>query len=358
LAQLTKSFAIYLYGLFGCYLVVLGLSKYGGAGWVRLRARAIAAYVGLAAVSFLAVISVGFCFDRMFTPLSKYTFRSTSFQRLQSTPGLRSIPLPVPYAFLQGLDMMKDHEQKGNSSGNVYLLGELGYVRDPTFHGFKSYYVVALFFKEAIPLQVLFALGILWTWKNRGLYEFLLGEGLLFGTIAILLVWLSFFNRTQIGVRHVLPFFAIDTIVAGAAFVGFSTASRARKSLLVALLLWLAVSMASYYPHMIPYMNEWVIDRRLAYLKLADSNLDWGQDWNIVCQFLKNNPDVISSPRIPVAGRILVGVNQFVGIGALKNEPDSLLWLRSRYKPVAQIGYGHLLFDVPASDFSTDAIRK
>jgi hypothetical protein len=36
---------------------------------------------------------------------------------------------------------------------------------------------------------------------------------------------------------------------------------------------------------MIPYMNEWVRDRRLSYKILADSNLDWGQDSDVVEEF-------------------------------------------------------------------------
>jgi hypothetical protein len=159
-------------------------------------------------------------------------------------------------------------------------------------------------------------------------------------------VFLSFFNREQIGVRHILPFFAIDVIVAAAAFAGFSAMSRARKAFLCVLVFWLGVSVASYYPHMIPYMNEWVFDRKLAYKILADSNLDWGQNARVVAEFLKNNPDVILNPTAPVAGRILVGVNILVGLP----RQDHMLWLRSRYKPVAHVAYADLLFVVPASD--------
>ena len=252
--------------------------------------------------------------------------------------------------------MMKDHEQKGNSFGNIYLLGELGNGQDPSFHGFKSYYAVALFFKEPIPLQILFLLSLVWVWKNRSLDDFLFGECLLLAGAAILLVWLSFFNRAQIGVRQILPFFAIDVIVAGAAFVSFYSASRPRKCFLALLVLWLGISVASYYPHMIPYMNEWVFDRKLAYKILADSNLDWGQNARLVSQFLEKNPDVIESPAPPVAGRILIGANDLVGIP--RKAPNKMLWLRSRYKPVAHVGYGHLLFVVPASDFPTNSVRR
>ena len=355
LAQLTKSFSILLYGLPVCFLLlpfVFGRPRPDGSTLVARKN--ILSYFGIALLFLLIVLNVGFCFDRPFTPLGAYRFENSTFIRLQRLPVLRSLPVPVPYPFLQGLDMMKNDEQTGLSLGHIYLLGQLRSAHDASFRGFKSYYAVALFFKEPIALQVLFVLGLVWAGRNRRLHDFLVGEGLLLAPAAVLLAWLSFFNREQIGIRHLLPFFAIDIIVAAAAFVGFNAMSHWRKVFLGVLVLWLGVSVASYYPHMIPYMNEWVFDRKLAYKIVADSNLDWGQNAGVVERFLKNNPDVIENPEVPVAGRILVGVNVLVGIP----REDHMLWLRSRYQPVAHVGYGDLLFIVPESDLQGNSIRQ
>jgi hypothetical protein len=203
---------------------------------------------------------------------------------------------------------------------------------------------------------ILFLFGLVWIWKNRNLSDFLLGEGLLLGTVGLLLIWLSFFNRAQIGIRQVLPFFALDVIIAGAGFVEVASASRMRKSVLAVLLLWLGISFASYYPNMIPYMNEWVVDRKLAYRILADSNLDWDQDKSRVGRYLWEHPKVIESPTAPVSGQVLVGVNELVGVR--REESNRFLWLRSRYKPVAQVAYGHLLFNVPPEDFAAAPTQK
>jgi hypothetical protein len=121
----------------------------------------------------------------------------------------------------------------------------------------------------------------------------------------------------------------------------------ARKALLATLVVWMAISVGSYYPHMIPYMNEWVHDRRLSYKILADSNLDWGQDAGVVDEFLKRNPDVILNPPGPVAGRILMGANRLTGV---EYWSPSAAWLATRYRPVAQVGYAHFLFVVTATD--------
>jgi 4-amino-4-deoxy-L-arabinose transferase-like glycosyltransferase len=357
LAQLTKPFAIYLYGVAGCFLLLpFVLPNLRPTAGTLLTRRSITIYAGLVLVFFLVVLNVGFSFDRPFIPLGGYRFQSVSFIRLQTLPVLRSFPVPLPYPYLQGLDMVKKNEQNGSTFGNIYLLGELGNHLDPSFRGFKSYYATALFFKEPIALQILFVLGLVWVWKNRSLSDFFFDEALLLVAAAILLAWLSFFNRAQIGVRHMLPFFAIDVIIAGAAFVCLNSMSRVRKAILCLLVLWLGVSVASYYPHMIPYMNEWVFNRKLAYKILADSNLDWGQNRRLVENFLKNNPDVIADPTAPVSGRILVRADILVGV--TETMPNQMLWLRCCHEPVAHVGYAHLLFVVRASDLLDNSNHK
>lgn len=348
LAQLTKPFAIYLYGVAGCFLLLLVLPNLRLTHGNLLTRKSITIYAGLLLAFFLVVLNIAFSFDRTFTPLGGYRFQSVSFMRRQSLPVLRSVPVPLPYPYLQGLDMLEKNMQDGSTFGNIYLLGQLGSHLDPSFRGFKSYYAVAFFFKEPIALQILFMLGLAWIWKNRNFSDFFFGEALLLMAAAILLVWLSFFNRAQIGIRHILPFFAVDVIIAGAAFVCLSSMSRLRKAFLCLLVFWLGVSVASYYPHMIPYMNEWVFNRRLAYKILADSNLDWGQNRRVVENFLKNNPDVIADPPTPVAGRILVRADILVGV--TETTPNQMLWLRCCHEPIAQVGYANLLFVVPSSD--------
>ena len=81
-------------------------------------------YATIAIVFFLTVLNISYCFDRPFTSLSSYRFESPLFIRLQQMNILRNIRVPVPYPFLQGLDMMKFSEATGITYGNVYLLGE------------------------------------------------------------------------------------------------------------------------------------------------------------------------------------------------------------------------------------------
>ncbi len=343
-AQLTKSFAIYLYAVVLVFIVLVALNR--KAHSPSPSRKDLARFISIVFVLFLLVINVGFCFDRIFTPLKSYRFESAPFVSLQHVPVLRSLPLPLPYSFLQGLDMMKHDDDSGLTYGKIYLLGELRDPYNPQFHSFKSYYAAAMFFKEPIPLQVLYLLGLVWIWKNRSYQELLVAEGVLLVAAAMLFTWFSVFRKSELGIRNILPVVAINVVVAGAAFSNVSAKPLRARVLLGLLLLWMCVSMMSYFPNMIPYMNEWVFDRRQSYKILVDSNLDFGQDGDIVHEFLERNPDVILDPQKPQPGRILVSVNRLVGEW---HGYEPMFWLL-RYKPVAQVGYGHLLFVIPARD--------
>src|ERR1051326_5576332 len=346
-AQLTKAFAIYIYAV---VLIILLLSWIDKKGRPPLgNVRNVVAFVSIALIFFVLVLNVGFCFDRSFTPLKSYHFDSQSFIRLQKVPIVRDLPVPVPYPFLQGLDMLKYHDDSGLTYGKIYLLGELRDPLDPSFHNFKLYYVVAILFKEPIAVQILFCIGLLWIWRNRRYGDFITAEALLLLAAALLFLWFSLFRKSQLGIRNILPVVAIEVIIAGAAFARFSAKPRRAQISLGLLVLWACVSTMSYYPNMIAYMNEWVLDRKEAYKVLVDSNLDFGQEGSLVHEFLIQNPDVALDPEKPTGGRVLVSVNRLVG-EFQGYEP--MYWLL-RYRPVGRVGYGHLLFIVPANDVAS-----
>jgi 4-amino-4-deoxy-L-arabinose transferase-like glycosyltransferase len=341
LAQLTKPMAIYLYCIAGIFLIA---SMLRSPGFARLRGKQVAVYAAIAFGLAVAVLNGAYSFDRSLTPLGSYSFQSVPFARIQRAAWIEKLPVPFPYPVLQGLDQVVQVERAGAAYGNVYLLGELRDMAEPGFRGFKSYYLVAWFFKEPIPLQILFIWGIAYIVRRRRA-ELLFNEGVLLAAAGALVLWFSLFSKAQIGIRHILPALAVETVIASAPFAEFGRSSRRKRVVLVCLVAWLALSTFSYFPHLIPYMNEWVWDRTSSYRILADSNLDWGQDAGVVRRFLKANPDVALDPEEPRSGRILVGANRLVGVAPKDKGP--LKWLLP-YRPVAQIGYAHFLFVIPS----------
>lgn len=347
LAQIMKPLAAFLYPIAGVFLVFVAVWAAVWHGPIRISAKQVAIYAVTAMVCLIGVLNVAYLFDRTFAPLESYKFQSKPFRALQNAPLVRNIRVPVPYPVLQGLDMAQHNDEIGATYGSIYLLGELRRTSDPNFHGFKSYYVVAWLFKEPIALQILFIWGLIYAWKRKPNPGLRLAEGLLLASLCVLVAGLSLFSKAQIGIRHILPALAIEVIIAGSVLSQWESSSSRKKSVLGLLMLWLAVSTFSYYPHMIPYMNELVLDRKLSYRILADSNLDWGQNLAQVHQFLKDNPDVDFNPDVPVAGRILVSANRLVGVAPEQKGP--LLWAL-RYRPVGHVGYAHFIFEIPPED--------
>jgi uncharacterized protein (TIGR03437 family) len=223
--------------------------------------------------------------------------------------------------------------------------------------GFPSYFTVAYALKEPIGLQIVLLVSLVWIFRHRRPADLLAGEGLLLTAAAVVWAAFSCFSRAQVGIRHVLPALAIFTILSGGAFQGWTTFSLRRKLLLAGCLVYSAISVGSYFPHMIPYFNEIVTDRRMAYRYLADSNLEWGQaDW-VVGRFLARNPDVhfifrnLNLTPQRIAGRVLMSAN--VAAGIFPPEADNFV-RREGLLPVRQVGYGYLLFHVPERPASGD----
>lgn len=345
LAQLTKAFALYLYLVLGLFLIVhWWYSRRRKTLCNRITGRQIGLLLCLSIVFFAVIVNLGFRFHRTFTPLAGYDFHSPQFKAAQKLPLVRAIPLPLPYPYLQGLDMLCDRNAADKTHGNLVLLGE---VRGPQLErsdGFALYYLIAYLFKEPLGMQLLLLLSLGWSFRHLRRRDVITGEFLLLLTAGMLLIMLSIFNTTQIGIRHILPVLVIFVIVSGGVFADWAEYSRSRRSLLCGCLIWAAISAGSYFPHMIPYFNELLIDRKMAYRILADSNLEWGQASWVVQDFLKKNPDVALNPPQPVSGRVLVSANLMAGVAPRKAD----YWLRqSSLKPIAHVGYAYLLFDVP-----------
>ena len=346
LAQITKPLVVYLYPIEGIFLIAAATV---GRRWIKITGKDLAISSAVTAACSICVLNVAYLFDRTFAPLSSYHFETSAFRSLQKPWFMDKVRVPFPYPVLQGLDMAQRHDETGVTYGNVYLQGALRSVNGPGSHGFRDYYLVVWLVKEPIPLQILFIWGLIQICRRRRNGGFLFSECLLLVSSGVLVLWLSLFSKAQIGIRHILPALAIEVIIGAATFSEWASFSRSQKTALALLLVWLAASAFSYYPNMIPYMNEWVPDRKLSYQILADSNLDWGQNLGLVRNFLKNNPDVVLNPDLPVSGRILVSANRLVGV--VPKDKGPLLWAL-RYRPVGHVGYAHLLFEIPPKDLA------
>jgi hypothetical protein len=353
LSQLAKYSCVYLYPIFLVIAAIYRRSRpatdVSKPGWwhsLTWNLRRSSIMIVLFAAVSIATINLGFDFNGTGTPLSGYTFKDPFFKKLQATPIVGNLALPLPVPYVQGLDLVKFEERMGQAWGNIYMAGQLRVNHhDGTLHGFPGYYFYAAFFKVPIAKQIIFLVALFGYFSRR---DQLAARGLrreeVFLLVPILAYWIyfNFFFNAQIGIRHVLPVFALATIFCGRFLA--APESKLRSYTAMILVIWAAASALSYYPHFLSYFNEFVPDRKLAYRHLADSNLDWrGNEWYLK-EYVRRHPGVIVDPRKPQAGRIVVPVNALVGVN---RNPEEYRWLREHFTPVDHIAYSFLVYEVP-----------
>lgn len=290
----------------------------------------------------LVVVNIGFLFNRTFTPLKDYPFKSELFQGLQTKLAfVGGLPIPTPYPYFEGLDWITFKERTGVGFGRVYLLGETRYGQ-----GFPGYYFVASLLKVPIATQVIL-LAALVVYFSRRPRTFWKDELFLLWLVLFYAIYFNFLYNAQIGIRFYLVIFPLLYVFAGSLFVNWRSFSWAQRAVPAALALYLAASVLSQYPHYLAYFNEIVWDRKMAYLYLADSNIEWGQDFNYLKAYRDQHPKVDAVPEVPHRLQrprtFFVSVNHLVGVYYF---PSTYRWLRENFKPVGMIAPSYLLYEI------------
>jgi 4-amino-4-deoxy-L-arabinose transferase-like glycosyltransferase len=351
LCQIAKYSGILLYPIF----VLLALIRYWGWLTAQFKLKAwqkiISAflqfieYAAIFLVTSLLVINIGFLFNRTFTPLGDYQFKSAFFQSTQQiSPLFNKVPIPVPYPYMEGLDFVMFRERTGDGYGNIYLLGELR-----TGQGFPGYFLVAALLKVPLPIIALFFVS-LWAWlRTFQKDEFLRKEMYLLIPALIYSIYFNFFFEAQIGIRFLLVIFPITLIFCARVFRHWPLGQRRARILFGLAGVYLVVSVFSYFPNYLSYFNEIVLDRTQAYRYLADSNIDWGQNKAELAKFLAQHPDYQYMPTAPTSGTIVVGVNELIGV---VGKPEDFQWLRDEFSPTRNFLYTYLIYDISPAEFA------
>lgn len=343
ISQLAKYSSLYLYPLVLFTLVVHDvffshfLSSFKKVG---IYLGKILYWVGFVSIVSLIIINLGYWFNRSFTPLKDYNFHSDELKIIQeANTGLENIPIPVPYPYLEGIDLVRFRERMGVGYGRIYLLGNL---RDGD--GFNGYYFVASLLKVPIAIQILLLLALVIYVKDKKRQERIWSDEIfLLFPVLFFIIYFNLFYNTQLGIRHYLIIFPLMYVFSGHLFKNWKGFSKARQTTLFVLGVYLIISVLSYFPHYLAYFNEVVWDRKMAYKYLADSNLDWDQGKNYLAEYREKHSDVLYAPDIISAGQIIVPVNDLVGVFG---ELEDFRWLRENFEPTGTIAYSYLIYDI------------
>lgn len=334
LSQLVKQSLTHLIFFFFLFsLVILVKRKTIFTNWKKNATRA---FVIIAILLFL--INVGFLFNNTGRTLAEFGFRSKTFHSLASSPVFNRIPLPVPAPYIEGLDLTQHMNELGaghpDVSGQNYLLGNY-----KSGTGFWSYYLVIFIFKTPLPyIAVLLAVFYLLIRRKINLDN--ITAGLVLAGVLYFLVFFSLFNNVQIGLRHIILVYPLLYVLMG----GIVTIKVSRKGGLLFLSIFIIYSMAtfySYFPNLVSYTNELILDKKNAYKIMADSNLEYGQGAFALERFLQKHPEIKIPGNVPAPGRYILGLNDYLDI----HGRHTFDWLKET-RPRGHVAHSYLLLDV------------
>ena len=157
------------------------------------------------------------------------------------------------------------------------------------------------------------------------------------------LVYMSFFYSTQVGIRHILIIFPLLFVFAG--FLFQKMLSGRLFPIIAIAATWELVSVATYFPHFLPYTNEFIWNKKNAWKKIADTNLCYREGGCYLHDYLATHKNAVYEPAQPVSGLVVVEVNDYLGVQE-NSRHGRYDWLRG-LEPVDHIHSQYLIFDVP-----------
>jgi 4-amino-4-deoxy-L-arabinose transferase-like glycosyltransferase len=150
-------------------------------------------------------------------------------------------------------------------------------------HGVWFYFPVAFSIKSSLSFLVLLLLTI-WAIATRGLT---VGREILFLIIPpVFYLIIAMGSGMNIGVRHILPMYLFFWVLIGGAAWKLIEHNRHWTYVIVALLVFQAISTSRCYPAYLAYANELWGGPSQTYKLLSDSNSDWGQQLHDVKRYL------------------------------------------------------------------------
>ncbi len=150
----------------------------------------------------------------------------------------------------------------------------------------------------------------------------------------------------NIGYRHILIAQSYLALLGG---VGLATVWRrgiAWRGIVLGLLLWLVGGTLFVFPDEVGYFNELVQGTHGGYRVLADSNVEWGNEFQEVLDYAVEHPQVrlgeVVHPFYPEAGEIVVDKAM---LGLFRETYD---WF-FHHEATAELGHAYLIYDIPPS---------
>jgi hypothetical protein len=293
---------------------------------------------GLIAVAIaLSFVCAAYFFKEVGVAFGDVAWRSRIFHKIAAAAP--ALALPLPRAFLTGLDICLNAER--TKAFNVVVLGRL----HPA--GVPYYFMLTWLIKTPVLLLVALVAGLARVLR-RGLLVSNPALRYVALHLAIGLVYFSFVFRMQIGIRFVLMCVPLAAILAAAGLAG-TAGHRLFAPGLLAVLLTAAGENLFYLGNSIAFTNAAVWPKREVFRLLADSNVDYGQNYEKMGAFFEEwrGPNRYLDPVHILPGENVVSFNRASGSANF----TKLAWLREHLSPRAHFRHTYLFFDVSPEAF-------
>jgi 4-amino-4-deoxy-L-arabinose transferase-like glycosyltransferase len=279
----------------------------------------------------------------------RFSFGPVNFAHLR-------LPFPELYA---GIQQVEDHNQHGHPS---YLLGHRGTT------GWWYFFPVVLAVKTPLAVLILLGIWLVWAFKRELGFENAWAPAAY--SAGILLFAMS--SRINIGLRHILPIYVGIALMSAVVLVRILEKKRGRvwwMRTAAVLTIWFAGASLLAHPDYLPYFNELALGQPEKIV--ADSDLDWGQDFKRLAARLKEvgakeytlataylgnfEQDYGLPPRLdqldlvqPPAGWCAISISYWknMRLGLLDRYAEYPLW-PDNIPPTEHIGKGILLWYFP-----------
>jgi hypothetical protein len=297
----------------------------------------------------LLMVNAGYLFRGAFVPLGGNTFESALFQRLERTRVVRSIPVPLPEAYVKGLDMQYSVVEKGFPS---FLLGEKAQ------RGWYHYYLAAFLLKTPAAFLLLLFLAAA---KGRDRLQWVI-----LVPVLIFVLYFSVFRLSR-GIRYILPVYPLLCVWIGqlAGRAAKMSSGPVLRAGMLFLLIWHTAGAVSIAPHYQAYISEIGGGPENGVHLLFESDFDWGQEMKGLSAYLKEekiqriklgcfstadpahygvvfDPLPCESPPRPETGLIAVSATALQVYGCYD-------WLKS-HEPIHKVGYTIFIYDIPPGE--------
>ena len=289
------------------------------------------------------VLNSFYYFHHSFDVWGSMVFKSSSMKGIFSNlPFLKSLPTLLPRPFIQGFDLLQYHKEFGPFVADMPYKGV--FILNQKFtNGIWYYYFVLGGLKFTIGFLLLSLWAFVLLIKQFSVKAFFNKYIFIASPILIYGFLLSFVNPFQQGIRHAMILLPFIFLAIGYIPIYCSKFFKQGRLIVALLIIYAFISASSFFPDIMSYTNEIVMDKTKIYQYTAEFNYRYSDTAIDTKPFRDANPEYSIAPYKMQKGKFIVP-GAFV-FNTTYEINANYKWLQ-QFKPVGHYRYVFLLYNI------------